>query len=490
VTKIKIDASDLWGKLAGDDEDIEVLDNFFVNKSDLFATFRNPRVSLRIVQSRKGMGKSALLRKIAHEKRSSDDSPVVIEATGSDFDIQIPERPDPEALIRTWKQRIARKVFAEVGSQLGLAISDDDVRAVEEAELQGRKAGSLLKVVLDRFTLSFGQKGVVEATLRTPASEQDVSVRIARMQQNVSKRVIWLFVDDIDATYIGTDGQRLKISTFISACRNLCNSISGLCVRTSVRTDVWTDIQDRDEAMDKAAEYVFDLSWSEDEIRQILAERIRGYCRRHSISLDSVAKQQNYNGDRHSLRMVFTDPWRTQKQIERGGTGFPAHVRIHELSYGRPRWATQLCRRAATNATKQNREQIALEDVVDVLEAFGRDRVDDLIREHRHECPEVSELIQAFVDQPARLNTDQLMLAIHNRILNHLKPRIDGTVVEIPTPIAHFLYRIGFLVAVFDGAGEREARHLFESRPNLLKLIWSPENGHHEDYYLDLVEDV
>jgi len=21
-------------------------------------------------------------------------------------------------------------------------------------------------------------------------------------------------------------------------------------------------------------------------------------------------------------------------------------------------------------------------------------------------------------------------------------------------------------------------------------VIWSPENGHHEDYYLDLVEDV
>jgi hypothetical protein len=144
VTKIKIDAPDLWGKLAGDDEDIEVLDNFFVNKSELFAIFRDPRVSLRIVQSRKGMGKSALLRKIAHEKRASVDSPVVIEATGADFDIQIPERPDPEALIRNWKQRIARKVFAEVGSQLGLAISDDDIRAVEEAELQGRKAGSLL----------------------------------------------------------------------------------------------------------------------------------------------------------------------------------------------------------------------------------------------------------------------------------------------------------------------------------------------------------
>jgi hypothetical protein len=297
------------------------------------------------------------------------------------------------------------------------------------------------------------------------------------MQQNVSKRVIWLFVDDIDATYIGTDGQRLKISTFISACRSLCNSISGLCVRASVRTDVWADIQDRDEAMDKAAEYVFNLSWSEDEIRQILAERIRGYCRRRSIPLDSMANQPNYNGDRYTLRMVFTDPWRTRKQMERGGTGFPPHVRIHELSYGRPRWATQLCRRAASNATKRNTDQITLDDVVDVLETFGKDRVDDLIREHRHECSEVSELIQAFVDQPARMNTDQLMLAIHNRILTHLKPRIDGTVAESPRPIAHFLYRIGFLVAVFDGAEEREARHLFETRPNLLKSRTNPDEG-------------
>jgi hypothetical protein len=72
IPSIPVSAGDLWGNLAGDDEEIEVLDQCFVDNVELFGTFRSSSVPLRIVRSRKGMGKSALLRKVAHEKRGPD----------------------------------------------------------------------------------------------------------------------------------------------------------------------------------------------------------------------------------------------------------------------------------------------------------------------------------------------------------------------------------------------------------------------------------
>lgn len=77
IPAIPVNAMDLWGNLAGDDEDIDVLDQYFVGKAELFGAFRNPGVPLRIIRSRKGMGESALLRKVAHERRGSSQDLVI-----------------------------------------------------------------------------------------------------------------------------------------------------------------------------------------------------------------------------------------------------------------------------------------------------------------------------------------------------------------------------------------------------------------------------
>jgi hypothetical protein len=230
-------------------------------------------------------------------------------------------------------------------------------------------------------------------------------------------------------------------------------------------------------ALDKAAQYVIDLSWREDELRQILAERVRGYCARHEISLDPVARQRNYNGDRKALREVFTDPWRSPRDVKRGSAGYPPHVWIHELAYDRPRWAAHLCKLSARVATSQSASKITWEHASSVLDDFGEERVKDLVREHRHECPNVADLIQAFVDQPAALTTAALMVTITNRILQHVKPTIDGELVASPLLVAHFLFRIGFLIAVFNANTSDEVRHVFESRPNLLQSGTNPDEG-------------
>ncbi len=69
--------------------------------------------------------------------------------------------------------------------------------------------------------------------------------------------------------------------------------------------------------------------------------------------------------------------------------------------------------------------------------------------------------------------------------------------------IADQIGRFGFEAGVFEYFNDARKRFLkpggvlLPSRIDLMvapveheELIWSPENGHHEDYYLDLVEDV
>jgi hypothetical protein len=474
IPSIPVSAGDLWGNLAGDDEEIEVLDHCFVDKAELFGTFRSSSVPLRIVRSRKGMGKSALLRKVAHEKRGSSQD-LVIELSGSDLVFHTRALDDPEDLIHCWKQMVARRIFMELGSEIGVALSDDEITAVELAQLEGRRQSSLIQILLDHFAMSVGATGLTVSPQR-PDLRGDVAARVARLQQDAARKMVWLFVDDIDSTYIGTDRQRLKISTFFSACRSLSTSIPGLCIRASVRSDVWVDIEKENDALDKVLQYVADLEWSEEELRQILAERVRGYCTRHGIVLDPLRTQRTCRGDREVLRLVFTDPWRTPSDMRRNGAAMPPHRWIYELSYGRPRWAAHLCSLAGAVATRQGPRKIGRRQVACVLEEFGKARVDDLVREHGHECPEVAELIQAFVGQPATMTTVDLMVTIHNRILEHRRPTIDGKVVHSPVPLAHFLYRIGFLVAVFV-RGNTEVRHLFDTHPDLLSARTNLDEG-------------
>lgn len=348
-----------------------------------------------------------------------------------------------------------------------MALSDDQIRAVELAQLEGRRQSSLLQVLLDHFAVSVGAKGLMAVSPERPDLRGDVATRVARLQQDAARKVVWLFVDDIDSTYIGTDKQRLKISTFFSACRPLSTSIPGLCIRAAVRSDVWIDIQKANDALDKVLQYVADLDWSEDDLRQILAERVRGFCTRHDVTLDPLLTKRNYSGDREVLRLVFTDPWQTPSDIRRDTPGIPPHRWIYELSYGRPRRAAHLCKLASSVAARQGTDKIAWEHVAAVMEEFGKARVEDLVREHCHECPQVAELIQAFVDQPAVMSTAELMVTIHNQVLEYMRPTIDGKDVHSPVPVAQFLYRIGFLVALVKH-DDSEIRHLHETHPDLL----------------------
>ncbi|WP_200861995.1 hypothetical protein, partial [Pseudogulbenkiania ferrooxidans] len=75
--------SELFGNDAGEDEDPEVLDSYFINKVE-FNKFLSEKVGLCVARAKKGMGKSALLNRMAYSL-SKHDSNIIIKVTGNDL---------------------------------------------------------------------------------------------------------------------------------------------------------------------------------------------------------------------------------------------------------------------------------------------------------------------------------------------------------------------------------------------------------------------
>lgn len=64
-------AEDLFGNDAGEDECPEVLSSYFIDQP-AFKSFLSTKQKLKVGMSRKGMGKSALLSKLAYDLKQED----------------------------------------------------------------------------------------------------------------------------------------------------------------------------------------------------------------------------------------------------------------------------------------------------------------------------------------------------------------------------------------------------------------------------------
>ena len=70
----------IYGNEAGEDEDVEILNSYYVDHTD-FDYFFDPNERLSIVSARKGMGKSALLARLHYKllnNNSTYGSPIII----------------------------------------------------------------------------------------------------------------------------------------------------------------------------------------------------------------------------------------------------------------------------------------------------------------------------------------------------------------------------------------------------------------------------
>jgi hypothetical protein len=459
MSKIRFDDPELWGNEAADDEDPAVLNSYFVTNPawhDFLAADR----PLQIARARKGLGKSALLRECGYRHRAEKDF-LVVALTGADLVAQREFKTmGASEHIYDWQQRICTLITRSIGASIGFAYTDDQIAFVEAAELAGLRSRNLVGALVDRLK---GKLGPVELQKLGVA---DAEAAMARFLHSTNDQVL-ILIDDIDATFTNTPQEALRLSTFFTACRHIATSYKGVKIRTVVRSDVWASIRRLDEALDKVEQYIFDIKWSNKGFRSLLSERIVAHCNRLGIGdwTKGLTKDKVI-----SLIFQETFPWGNYSV-------HPSRV-IHVYSAGRPRWATQLCRLAGAEARRSGSQNITFGNLKQTLDSYGRIRLDDLTREHRHQCPTISDIVGVFAKQPASYTTTALSVLLQRRVVDIAPPMIDFRETKDSIQLAQYLYRIGFILAIGrDTASGNPEYHSYEEMPELLGSSLNVDQG-------------
>ena len=464
--RLDLAADDLFGNDAGEDECPEVLSSYFIDQPG-FAPFLSRDQRLQVGMSRKGMGKSALLSKLAYDLRQGDaaNRDVVIQTTGADL-VGLGSFPgtDFSLLQNYWKQILCARVNLELGKRIGLAFSDTSMALVENAEMSGFKGKNLVGSLIARLS---SDKIPLKVTASTPANHLEL---LRRASADFADSCVWLLVDDIDSTFVNSAELKARISMFFSACRSLVRDVRGLRIRGSVRTDVWSILRDNED-LDKFQQYITEIAWTRPELRRMLAKKVLAYIQRN-FGADTPG--YNWDLDSHEtqlLELVFP------RRLRWGGSSVPPFQPIGILSAGRPRWVAQLCRMAGDNAVKHDKNRIGIQEINSIMKPFGRYRLNDLYKEHSHQFSDLQRLIESLANGQRRYSTKELDRKLAEDYIIRVGipsiPQIDNYPYQTPRQLSHFLFKIGFI------AGRVSATEFvtYQERPELLTDQINPDDG-------------
>lgn len=465
----KLTDKTLFGNDAAEDEkDESVFQSYFVQRNEI-ASFLDETSSLRVLRAYRGEGKSAIIRNALHRLKAAEV--INVKTTGPSLSPDITST-DSAAWTKGWKRQILGLLASEIGSRIGMAWSDDAMSLVEEAEQNGYKSRSFLSSVLDRLKISqLPEKKSIGATNHEKL--------VQRWMKDGSN--LWLFVDDVDENFINTMEDRTKVASFFNACRQLINLIPELRIRTGIRPNVWKIIRADAESLGKVDQYIIDIRWDIAQLRDLLARRVEAYLRR--MKQDAVLKSFEGIGGSYRAEQLIALLFDAEMDWGYNTTRNVAkhrqpHVVLSTLSRNRPRWMIELVKLAASRAANEKSPLIYLKHIVEVLDGFGRTRIDDLSAEYRSECAQVRDLVNAFADGAEDYSTADLHTLITNKILNHLDIYFVSTGrPQRPMQVAAFLYEIGFLTAR-EEVSEKEYKHYtFAEKPDLLHTRTNVDQG-------------
>ncbi|OAI16481.1 hypothetical protein A1359_07470 [Methylomonas lenta] len=464
----------LFGNEAGEDEDIDVLNSYYIDHED-FNDFFNKNERLSIVSARKGMGKSALLSRLEYKLKKEADymSPIIVRAKGNDL-LGLGDFADKDQayLENYWKQIICKKIILEIGSKIGFAFTSDEISIIEIAELEGMKSKNIIGGLISRIK---GKIPLIEAEPKSSIPNNLESLLNNYLSNNSDSKV-WLLIDDIDAKFQNNEKYQARVGSFFSAIRALAFDFGNLNIRATVRSDVWSCLRHMED-LDKLEQYIIHIFWSKRHMRDILAKKILAYVNR--TYPDSYQAKFTIKSDYNKLLdLVFSSPinWRGNPDVKL----FEA---ISAFSNRRPRWMSQLCRMAASKAKqKPTTQKIALEHITYILEEFGKNRRDDLIKEHNHQFDELELLIDAFraADKEFKYSDIENILEesfIRGRSKEEIPP-VDGSKYCKPEDLGNFMYKLGLISRVHDDGKTfthfSDDPDLYRSNENRIdNIIWS-----------------
>jgi hypothetical protein len=429
ASQLNLKDHDLFGHVAAEDEEEAIFTSYQVARPEL-SRLSSDKVAdnVVIISAFRGEGKSALLR-IASKQLQSSGKVFLARTTATSLSVD-KTSPDVAVLTRLWKSAIYNYVAKQVGSKIGFAWQDDSIGLVEFAQNEGFKSKPWLIGLFDRIKLQI--PGLPEVKKVQDFSPQAAEERIKRWAGD--NEAFWLFVDDVDANFKDTKESRAKLMAYFQALREVRNEAPSIKIRTTARPNILAILRSEFADAAKLNDYIVDLNWTEEQIRDLLATRIRAYFVRHGID----PKEQ---APRRLIGICFRDPMRW------GGDNKAPHVVLNTFSRSRPRWLVEICKAASNEAA--DRSLIELGDITRSMAAVGKTRQLDLAVEYEPQCKQIGQILDVFVGEDEEYSTPDLFGLLQRKLLDNFKPEIVGAggVGITPQVVTRLLFEIGFLTA-------------------------------------------
>lgn len=465
MVNINLKDKKLFGNEAGEDENLEILNSYYIDNND-FDDFFDVDENLSIVSARKGMGKSALLSRLEYKLKNDAeyDSPIIIRVKGNDLlGLGNFSGDDHSYLENYWKQIICKKIIVEIGDRIGFALTSDEMSMVEIAEIEGLKSKNLVGGLIGRL---IGKIPGLNVEIKG-FQPSDLKALLQNYQNDHQDSRVWILIDDIDAKYKNTSEQQARIGSFFSAIRSLSFTLDGLNIRASVRSDVWSCLKHLED-LDKLEQYIIEIVWTRRHMRDMLAMKILSYIQRqHPKSKEAEYKLgRDYN---KLIDIVFESPihWR-------GNSDAKMFEAISAFSNKRPRWMGQLGRMAGKKAKERSAyaKKITLDDINFILEDFGKNRRDDLIKEHQHQFDELNNLIDSLRATQKEFTHSDLHIILDDNFIRGREssqiPEVDGKPYVEPKDLGAFLYKLGLISRIHD---DRKTFTHFTDDPDLYNSV-------------------
>lgn len=474
---MNIDLTDkeLFGNDAGEDEKIEILNSYYIENPKL-KDFFDQRNSLAVVRARKGMGKSAMISRMA-SSLLGDEKNIVIRVTGNsllglgDFNAK-----DPAYLENYWKQIICKRVIIEIGSKINMALGSNAISMVEMAEIEGIKEKNFIGGLISRIS---GKIPLLDVATKENIPSNAKSI-LKNYQDKNLQSTVWVLVDDIDAKYKDNQEYQDRIGAFFSAIRSLCTEMKSLKIRASVRSDVWANLRNIED-LDKWEQYIGEITWTKRQLREMLANRILSYIKRNHP--DTPSAKLNHASDYNKIfSLLFETP--IQWKDKNDASIFDA---IYSFSNKRPRWMGQLCRLSANKSAEypqknQHQKKISLDHINQILSIYGKNRCDDIIKEHQHQFSELSFLIDAFRANQKTYTREWLLKIIDDKVIkgrpNESIPEVDGHPYTSLEDLGKLAFKVGLISKMHDDGKTfthyTDDPDIFGSNDNQNnKIVWS-----------------
>ncbi|MBC8277528.1 MAG: hypothetical protein H8E46_04805 [FCB group bacterium] len=413
----------LFGHEAAEDETPTRLKEYYFKTSTYEQVVSD--MPLRILVGHKGIGKSALFQVSMLEDTEQDRLPILIEP--DDVTELGTDSSDFLKTIREWKNGLLEIIASKVLRSIG--IGDKDLKSIFN-----KHGGNIIEFLID--------------TLKNHSPTNYTPTRKIIIEKFLSKRKIFVYIDDLDRGWKGREIDIHRISALLNAIRDIIRDNTGIFFKIGLRSDVYYLVRTSDESTDKIEGSVTWLTLTNHEIFVILIKRIETFFNR-------VIDEQKLIKTPQKQLAAYLYPIMEDRFSGRGHwENAPMHRVIMSLIRKRPRDMVKLCSLAARNARECGFHRITTQNFKDVFEEYSQGRLTDTENEFESELKNISRLLlnmkpnrkERTTKQGFHYKTDKLLEKIKNiQELGELK--FTNGHIATAQDLAAFMYKINFLTA-------------------------------------------